>query len=510
MSLQTLVVLLGVVLVSCAARFIPSTKPRQWLLLVASYFMYANLAGRGFLALLIASSLMNYGWGILLRRRPTIGLFWAAVGANVLLLAFFKYLPPLVAVWPDPFLAADFVQRIILPLGISFWTFQALSYLFDTYLEEGPSPSITEFCLYMAFWPTVTMGPVCRLSKLLPQFRTVSGSVREDFSIGIVRVIQGLFMKLVLAQLLANGVMPGGGVTTGFDAIGVERSGLDAWALAIGFGFQVFFDFAGYSHIAIGAARLLGIRLEENFNRPYLATTPAVYWTRWHMSLSSWIRHYVYLPLSTLRRSPWWHYAALIITMVIFGFWHDAKITLVLWGLYNGVLLVGHRMGQRLGRLVPYKLPNPFGALLSWGATFLLVCLGFVFFRANDLEQALKLLQAVLTPSSYGLAQSTLRVDYYLLVATIVLGYFIFVGLSQLLALWTNYCKMKLAHRGPVSPNEPVAVWSMPSRSGFWISEMIAVRKWWVLVPVLALLLMITGMSFLENSTVIPFVYRRY
>lgn len=510
MSLHTLIVPLGVLLVSCAARFVPATKPRQWLLLIASYCIYANLAGSGFLALLIVSSLMNYLWGALLRRRPTTPLLWTAIGANVLLLAFFKYLLPVAKGWPGAFSELDFVQRIILPLGISYWTFQALSYLCDTYLEEELNPSVVEFCLYMAFWPTVSLGPVCRLQTMLPQFRKLPGSVREDFSIGVVRVIQGLFMKLVLAQLLASGVTPGGGVTAGFDAIGMERSGLDAWALAIGFGFQLFFDFAGYSHIAIGVALLLGIRLEENFNRPYLATTPAVFWTRWHMSLSSWIRHYLYLPLSTLRRNQWWRYAALIISMVIFGFWHDAKVTLVLWGFYHGLLLVGHRVGQQLGRRIPYKLPNPLGALLSWGATFMLVCLSYVLFRANGLGQAVQMLQAVLTPASYRLSHSTLHRDDYLLVALVALGYFVYVGLSQLLLLWTGYCQRELHNRTPSLPAKPVAVWATLNGTAVWISEMVAVRKWWLLTPALAFLLVVIGMTFVEDSKIAPFVYQLF
>src|SRR5262245_22169609 len=183
MTSHTLTILIGVLLVSCATRFIPATRPRQWLLLAASYFLYANLAGLGFLALLIASSLMNYIWGALLRRRPTVTLLWIAIAANVLLLSFFKYLPPLAKVWPGALSELGFVQGIILPLGISFWTFQALSYLFDTYLEEEINPSAVEFCLYMAFWPTVVSGPVCRLPKMLPQFRKLPVSVREDFSI---------------------------------------------------------------------------------------------------------------------------------------------------------------------------------------------------------------------------------------------------------------------------------------------------------------------------------------
>jgi alginate O-acetyltransferase complex protein AlgI len=226
------------------------------------------------------------------------------------------------------------------------------------------------------------------------------------------------------------------------------------------------------------------------------------------MSLSSWIRHYVYLPLSTLRRSPWWHYAALIITMAIFGFWHDAKATMVLWGIYNGLLLVGHRLGQQVGRLVPYRLPSPLGVLLSWGATFMLVCLGYVFFRANDLGQALHMLGAVLTPSSYGLAASTLHPNYYLLVAFTGVGYFIFIGLSQVATLWTNHYTKRPSRSG--FPGKPVAAGATLGGTVFRISEMVAVRKWWVLVSVLALLLMIIGLSFQENSSVVPFVYRSF
>ena len=246
----------------------------------------------------------------------------------------------------DALLRTGLCSEVVLPLGVSFWTFQAISYLFDTYLEEEMDPSIVEFCLYMSFWPTVVSGPVCRLTRMLPQFRSLPASGREDYSAGTVRVIQGLFMRFVLAELLATGVSQGGGVAAGFDSSGIQRSALDVWALAIGFGFQLFFDFAGYSNIVIGAARLVGIRLEENFNRPYLSTTPAMFWARWHMSLSFWIRDYVYTPLATLRRDQWWRYAALAISMVIFGFWHDAKLTMLVWGTFQGLMLVGHRVGS--------------------------------------------------------------------------------------------------------------------------------------------------------------------
>ncbi len=139
-----------------------------------------------------------------------------------------------------------------MPVGVSFWTFQALSYLFDVYREEDLDPSLTEFCLYMAFWPTVLSGPVCRLPDMLPQFRESSAPTWDDISIGAHRLVIGLFMKMVLADVLGAGLLAGQGVAYGFDEITAGWGGLDVWFLAIGFGFQLFFDFAGYSHIAIG------------------------------------------------------------------------------------------------------------------------------------------------------------------------------------------------------------------------------------------------------------------
>jgi alginate O-acetyltransferase complex protein AlgI len=508
MTIQALGILFGILLVSCAARFIPAPRLRQWLLLAASYFMYAHWTGERFLLVLIASSLTNYFWGSLLRRRPTAALLWSGIGLNVLLLAFFKYLPPLANEWPGVLWELDLFQRLIMPLGISFWTFQGLSYLFDIYREEELDPSLVEFCLYMAFWPTVLSGPVCRLPKMLPQFRQVSTSIWEDFSVGTGRIVQGLFMKFVLARLLSSGLTPDGGVTAGFDGIASVRSGLDVWALAIGYGFQLFFDFAGYSHMAIGVARLFGIQVAENFDRPFLATTPANFWRCWHMSLSFWIRDYVFLPLATMRRSPWWPYAALVISMVVFGFWHGAKLTYVVWGIYHGVLLVGHRVCQQLKRRIPINLPHPMGALLSWGTTFLLVSLGHIFFRANDLGQVLGMLRAVIAPRSYAFGYATLTGDYYLLVALMVVGYFMYVGMAHLLVLWTTCYREKLRNSAQTLPTRPVAGWATLSRAVLLLEGILAQKKWWWLTPVFVVLLMVTSLSlFGQSSNIAPFIY---
>jgi alginate O-acetyltransferase complex protein AlgI len=508
MTVEALVILCAILLVSYAARFVPEPKARQWIILAASYFFYVHWAGWWFLLILIASSLLNFLWGSLLRRRPTPGLLWIGVGLNVLLLSFFKYLPPLASQWPGSSWEPDFFKSIVLPLGISFWTFQGLSYLFDVYREEELDPSLAEFCLYMAFWPTVVSGPVCRLPKMLPQFRQVENSSwRDDFSVGAIRIVQGLFLKFVLAYILSSGLTSGAGVAAGFDEIAPARSGLDVWALAIGFGFQIFFDFAGYSNMVIGAARLMGIRIPENFDRPYLSPTPAIFWTRWHMSLSFWIRDYVFLPLAALRRHPRWPYAAMVISMVVFGFWHGAKLTYIAWGLYHGALLVGHRMGQQLKRWDGCALPQTIGSFLSWAATFLLVSLGYIFFRANDLDQALDLFKAVLTPASYA-RTTTLPRDYYLLVGLMAGGYFTYAGLAQLVALWTaRYREGVLSFAHALSAGR-TAGRAVLGHTVLTLDGVVSKNRWWLLAPACGLLLVVTALSFFgQTSSIAPFIY---
>src|SRR5215510_2238428 len=288
---HTIVIVVFVLVAWIIAWSFPSVRARQALLLLASYLFYSNW-GLGFLSILIASSLLNFSLGALLRGRLTSGRLWFGVGLNVILLGFFKYLPPMAEALGTTGWHLEFAKKIIMPVGMSFWTFQGLSYLFDLYREEELDPSLLEFCLYMAFWPTVLAGPVCRLPNMLPQFRRAPVWDLDNVSTGFSRIVQGVFMKMVLAQLLGMGLTRGGGVAAGFDQTHGGYGGLDVWLLAVGFGFQLFFDFAGYSHMVIGLARVFGIRLEENFARPYFSLTPSVFWTRWHMSLSFWIRDY--------------------------------------------------------------------------------------------------------------------------------------------------------------------------------------------------------------------------
>lgn len=430
MSVTSLSYLLFVLIIWLLARPLRSAKARQIFFLVASYVFYGSWGG-SFLAILITSSLLNYGLGILIRRRPTLGRLWFGIALNVLLLVLFKYLPSTLLGSTPSSSSFSFLYQIVMPVGISFWTFQALSYLFDLYREEELDPTLIEFCLYLAFWPTVLAGPVCRMPEMLPQFRKVQEVLWEDISEGTRRILIGLFMKMVLAEVLANGFSPGEGVAAGFDQINRGWGGLDVWLLAIGYGFQLFFDFAGYSHIVLGTALLFGIRLQENFDRPYFATTPSEFWTRWHMSLSFWIRDYVFMPLATLKRDARWRYAALVLAMVLFGLWHGATALFLLWGAYHGLLLVAHRNLQQLQRRRKVKLPGGLMTVFSWGVTFAVISIGWIFFRAHDLQQALTMLAAVFSPRSYG--QLALRPNFYILTSLIVVGYFVYHLIEMIL-----------------------------------------------------------------------------
>jgi len=397
--------------------------------LVFSYCFYLVWGGWS-LCLLILSSLMNYAVGASLRRNPTTWRLGIGFGLNLVLLCSFKYLPGIHGSFLEGSALGRF-QHVLLPLGISFWTFQALSYLFDIYREnEDSDPTLMEFCLYMAFWPTVVSGPICRTSNLIPQFRKCKRPRLSDVATGTRRLCTGILM-LGVSEALSRGIA-GQGIDAAFARTDYRWTGIDVWFITIGYGFQLFFNFAGYSHLVIGGARLFGIELEENFNRPFLATTPAMFWSRWHMSLSSWIRDYVFIPMASRWRSLWWRNLALLISMILFGIWHGATFLFVLWGAYHGTLLVLHRQWQQVRTRI--RLPRVVDgaiALLSWCFTFGAVSLGWVLFRAQGWHQALNMFKALADWSSY--SSSTLPMACRFLIVLTAVAYFSIVGIAGLL-----------------------------------------------------------------------------
>ncbi|MFL6304504.1 MAG: MBOAT family O-acyltransferase [Candidatus Sulfotelmatobacter sp.] len=410
----------------CVAVLAKAASPtlRQAVLVVASYGLYLTWT-RWFAAVLIFSVVMNYLLGKWLRRNPAAARLWVGISLNVLLLGAFKYVPEISVQIAIASLKS--FSHIALPLGISFWTFQALSYLFDIYREEELDPSFAEFALYMAFFPVTISGPVCRMPEMLPQFRGERTTPWSEIGEGFRRIAVGAFM-MQLAKLLGLGILAGDSIVTGFDRT-THWSGPDVWCLAFGYGLQLFFDFAGYSHIAIGAARALGIGVPENFDRPFASTTPSIFWTRWHMSLSYWIRDYVFLPLATTRREIWWRHLALIIAMTLFGVWHKASLLFLIWGCYHGVLLVLQRQAQQTKRRLNWEPPAGPWDLVSWIVTMTLISVGWIFFRANSLEQAGQMLSALVSPGSY--AEHFLSSSLYFLVGLLAAGYAAVVLISS-------------------------------------------------------------------------------
>jgi len=449
-----------------------SRNMRQAVLLIASYVLYVTW-GWWFAVVLLTSTVVNFVIGQWLRRKSSGAILVLGIFLNLLLLAAFKYLPE-VAVH-SPLSSLHTFAHLAMPLGLSFWTFQAMSYLFDLYRGEDLDPTFFEFALYMVFFPVTISGPICRMPDMLPQFRTQEPAPWSNIGHGFRRIAIGVFM-VQLAKLLGQGILGGDGIVSGFDRV-TQWSGTDAWCLALGYGLQLFLDFAGYSHIAIGAAQAMGFTVPENFARPFESTNASVFWTRWHMSLSFWIRDYAFLPLAMLRREVWWRNLALIIAMTLFGLWHKASVLFLLWGCYHGVLLVFHRQVQQVERKVNWEPSPKIWSPISWIATMALINLGWIFFRGNSLAQARQMWWAVLSPASYG--SHFLSASLYALVAAVAAGYAIVVLVSDMLERCLN------AIQSSGAPSGGGMVGFMARSRWFWIPPLYALALIFLLIVTL-------------------------
>jgi alginate O-acetyltransferase complex protein AlgI len=403
-----------------------SRQIRQATLLIASYALYFSW-GRWFAAVLVTSTVINFLIGRSLRRKQSSATLFLGIAFNLALLSSFKYLPE--ASVHLPLSSLQPLAHLAMPLGISFWTFQAMSYLFDLYQGEELDSTFAEFALYMVFFPVTISGPVCRLPDMLPQFRSEKTLRASEFSSGFQRIATGVLMMQV-AKLLGQGILAGDSISSGFDRA-AQWSGPDVWCLAFGYGLQLFFDFAGYSHIAIGTAQALGFTLPENFARPFASITPSVFWTRWHMSLSFWIRDYLFFPLMQLRREMWWRNLCLVIAMILFGLWHKAALLFLIWGSYHGALLVAHRQIETLERKYDWNPPQRLWNAASWIATMALINLGWIFFRGHSLPQAAQMLKAVVSLDTYGMHY--ISGSLYVLVLSVAAGYAVVLLVQSLL-----------------------------------------------------------------------------
>ncbi|HHY34292.1 MAG TPA: MBOAT family protein [Firmicutes bacterium] len=370
-----------ILLVLSFAAFSLTRSKRLWVLAVfdALFYLYAGVLD---FSLLAAASVVSYlaGLGMATRWRKV----WCVlgVGLNLLNLAFFKYYYFVlgniskVAAVPERF----WTLRVVLPIGISFYTFQLVSYIVDVYKDRiEPARSFLEFWVYISFFGQVIAGPIMRADVFLPQVkRTESYQFDLDRTKkGLLLLLVGLAKKVVIADTLAPFV-------DAFFSRGAGMSSVDVWVAAYLFGFQIYYDFSAYCDMALGVGKLFGFELTRNFNTPYVSQNPQEFWRRWHITLSTWVRDYLYIPMGGSRKGYVRGLVAVIAAMCISGLWHGASWTFLLWGLYHGILSAAHRVWKTVtaGKIRPSGLVralNVFGYLQ-------LTMVGWVFFRVTDVK----------------------------------------------------------------------------------------------------------------------------
>jgi alginate O-acetyltransferase complex protein AlgI len=364
--------------------------PRAWrpFILAASYLFYGWLDWR-WVGLLVLSTVVNTVAAQVIGRSPSVmtrkRALIAAIVFNLALLGTFKYLGFFVTSVDDALSAIGLgaplpLIQVVLPIGISFFTFQSISYVVDVYRGDAKPVSLIDFAILQAFFPHLVAGPIVRVNEFVPQLRTPRDPRKVLAGPGLFLIAGGLIKKTVVADELARRI-----VDPVFGDPGAH-SGAEVLLAIYAFAAQIYCDFSGYTDMAIGLALLLGFKLPQNFDRPYLATSLRVFWHRWHMTLSRWLRDYLYIPLGGNRRGERQAYRNLMITMLLGGLWHGAAWTFLIWGGIHGGALAGERWLR--GRFDTSRVP----AWVGWLVTFHVVCLAWVFFRAPDLGVAFSVL----------------------------------------------------------------------------------------------------------------------
>ena len=375
--------------------------PRKYFLVAASYFFYGWWDWR-FTLLLFATTVINYLGGLALGRLKGRRLRKCVVGLTVAVdlgvLGFFKYygffLTSLDALLTSIGLHRDLpFMEIILPIGISFFTFQGISYVVDVYRGHvAAERSLLDVALFKSFFPQLVAGPIVRAADFIPQLHAPARLTREHVAVGTVLVLTGLLKKMVIANYLATDLVD----PVFFDP--TAAGPLDLLVAVYGYAIQIYCDFSGYSDIAIGIAALLGYRFRDNFDQPYRASSLQDFWRRWHISLSTWLRDYLYIPLGGNRHGEWKSYRNLFITMFLGGVWHGAAWNFVVWGSFHGAMLGVERWARvKLHEFAPHDEDFP-GVLARLGDkaqhivgvlwTFHLVCFAWIFFRADSFATA--------------------------------------------------------------------------------------------------------------------------
>jgi len=427
-----------------------SLRLQNVMLLVMSYYFYAQWDWR-FLFLLIFSTFLDYFSGLQIHRTPTHAMkrVWLviSVGINLGFLGVFKYYNFFADSFADlvdnfGFEAHPVFLSVVLPVGISFYTFHGLSYVFDIYYDRiKPTTDPVDYALFVGFFPLLVAGPIERATHLLPQIQSPRQFDLAKVVDGCKQVLWGLFKKVVIADnaaeivnLIFDGHQGYGGSTLLYGAVL--------------FAFQIYGDFSGYSDIALGTARILGIELLQNFNFPYFSRDIAEFWRRWHISLSSWFRDYVYIPLGGSRGGTWMKVRNTFVIFLVSGFWHGANWTFIVWGALHAVfflpVLLSGKNRSNMSIVAEHSMLPSLREAFNMALTFFSVVIAWVFFRAKDLEHAFAYLRGMFSPTLF-----TKPAEFSLQLAALI-GFFLLIewvgrrgkyGLQHIGATWPRVAR---------------------------------------------------------------------
>ena len=404
--------------IACTGYFLLSSRfpniAKSWLVLASlCFYGWWNVY---YVPLIIISAIFNYLVGTYLGNlthgttKSRIALKIGIV-ANLLALGYFKYIDfitdnimSLAGIAHEPF-------NVVLPLAISFFTFQQIAYLVDSYRRETSEYNFRNYMLFVCFFPQLIAGPIVHHKQMMPQFADPKNLKINDhnLTLGLLIFSIGLFKKIVLADTFALWA------TSGFDEA-IALSFLEAWATSLSYTFQLYFDFSGYTDMAIGAALILNIKLPFNFNSPYKAKSIREFWQRWHITLSSFLRDYLYISMGGSRCPKIKLYRNLFLTFLLGGLWHGAAWTFVIWGALHGAAMVIHRIYSSVYKELP--------AAIAWVITFLFVNATWVVFRAKDWASAQKIYQGMLDINSFEMIN-------YLWLAAVIAGLLIVLSLPN-------------------------------------------------------------------------------
>ena len=407
--------------------FNKNLKYQNTLILVSSYVFYGWWDYR-FLSLIFLSTIVDYVIGLSISnqssKKKQKSLLWGSVLFNLSVLGFFKYYNFFVDSWVELFSSLGYeiksiwTLNFILPVGISFYTFQTMSYTIDIYRKKlEPTKDFISFASFVSFFPQLVAGPIERASNLLPQILKKREFQYDQVIQGLKLILWGMFKKVVIADSLAPIVDD---IFSNYQDFG----GGTLWLGAIYFSFQIYCDFSGYSDIAIGTSKLLGFELMSNFKFPYFSRNIGEFWRRWHISLSTWFRDYLYIPLGGSQEGKWKSIRNIFIIFLVSGFWHGANWSFIFWGLFHSILFLPTFMFNKNRNytssiIAANTLLPSLKEFISVGTTFLLVTIGWVFFRSESIGDSFSYLTSMISNINI-VTHLSPKISFYILVLVLV------------------------------------------------------------------------------------------